>query len=472
MTRESAAGLRRPKKNLVGTGAGKGARRCNLTGSRFVLFSVRDSHLFTPPPGALPDGAFLSRCPVFDPRWIQIITEAQGTMRQHRLRTLLSGLGIVIGVASISAVLAVGDGLEVFVRAQIAETTNMLNIALQPRTMQTVDGRRVPIREEARFVLDAAGLAAVTTGLPGLDSATLWEPGNAEVAFPDTAGVLLSLVGTLPGGLAIGGGSVISGRDFTAADLADDRAVCLLSGSLGTHLVPAADDLGTLTLEGHTFTVVGLLADGSNPTIVVPQPWKARVDIDPSPHALPYVVLQAKKVEGLEKLEDALAARLDQLHPDWRERADVVSYRQRAAQAAQGLRLFKAFMVAITGIGLLVGGIGIMNVLLMSIGERTREIGIRRAMGARVTDIRRQLLVESVLMCGVGALIGTALGIAGAYLIAFVMQKVSDVGFGAAITPSSILIAVGASVLVGLVFGTYPALRAGRLLPVDAIRHE
>ena len=146
--------------------------------------------------------------------------------------------------------------------------------------------------------------------------------------------------------------------------------------------------------------------------------------------------------------------------------------RRSADQAARGLLLFKAFMVAITGIALLVGGIGIMNVLLMSVGERTREIGIRRAMGARAADIRRQVFVEAVLMCGAGAALGAGLGIAGAYGIAFVLRRISGNPFHAAVTWPSVAFAIGASVVVGMVFGILPARRAAGLQPVDAIRHE
>jgi len=409
---------------------------------------------------------------MLDPRWRQIIIEAYANLLQHRLRTLLSGLGIVIGVAAISAVLAVGDGLEAFARAQIAETTNILNIALRSNTSKMVGGRRIPIRESDRFVLDTASLNKLTAGLPSLAGATLWETGTAEVAYPDTGGVLLNLVGTLPGGLSLGDVAISAGRDFSAEDLATERAVCLLSETEVEHLRPVAGELGTLSIEGRQFVVIGLLAEDGPPTVAVLQTLAARVDIDPSQISLPMAVIQATRIEDVDALQSAFTSRLDAAHPGWQETASLVAYRMRIAQATRAMRLFKAFMVAITGIALLVGGIGIMNVLLMAVGERTREIGIRRAMGARAVDIQRQLLVESVLMCGVGAAVGAVLGISGAYLIAFVLRRVSEAPFQAAVTAPSVLFAVAASVLVGMAFGVYPARRAARLAPVDAIRHE
>ncbi|MCB1183451.1 ABC transporter permease [bacterium] len=408
---------------------------------------------------------------MLDPRFRQAVAEARAALVQHRLRTVLSGLGIVIGVASISAVLAMGDGLEAFAREQIAASTGVLDVILAPQRTRTVAGERQPLREEDRFALDAAGLADLAAGLPGLAAATLWEQGTVEVAYADTAGVLVDLVGVLPGGIALGDFALGAGRDFTAADLAADRPVCLVPAAAAARLLPGGE-FGTLRLEDTEFAVIGLLDGDEVPPVVVLQPRVARIDIDPSTTSLPSALFRAVAVEDVPALQDAVGARLDAAHPDWRERATLVSYRTYADQAARGLLLFKAFMVAITGIALLVGGIGIMNVLLMSVGERTREIGIRRAMGARAADIRRQVFVEAVLMCGAGAALGAGLGIAGAYGIAFVLRRISGNPFHAAVTWPSVAFAIGASVVVGMVFGILPARRAAGLQPVDAIRHE
>ena len=135
--------------------------------------------------------------------------------------------------------------------------------------------------------------------------------------------------------------------------------------------------------------------------------------------------------------------------------------------------MFKLFMGAITGISLLVGGIGIMNVLLSSVTERTREIGIRKATGARDRDIKRQFLAESVAISAVGSGIGLAIGIAGAYGITAGIRRFSQAPFlYASVSWSTLAVAAAAALLIGLTFGTYPARRAARLSPIDAIRHE
>ena len=151
---------------------------------------------------------------------------------------------------------------------------------------------------------------------------------------------------------------------------------------------------------------------------------------------------------------------------------DVETRSDNLEQLRKGILVFKLFLGAITGISLLVGGIGITNVLLASVTERTREIGIRKAVGARQADIRRQFLAESVTITVAGALAGAALGLGLAFLAASLIRKFADAPLQVAVTPGSLLLAAGVTLAVGLVAGTYPARRAARFSPVDAIRHE
>jgi putative ABC transport system permease protein len=150
----------------------------------------------------------------------------------------------------------------------------------------------------------------------------------------------------------------------------------------------------------------------------------------------------------------------------------ITSSRQRIAQVSQAMLVFKMVMGAIAGISLIVGGIGIMNILLASVSERTREIGIRRATGARARDILVQFLAESVAITGVGSLLGVVLGLAGSVAVTALIRHLTGAPLEATFTWTSIMVAVDSAVLVGLAFGIYPALRASRLDPVEAIRHE
>ena len=161
-----------------------------------------------------------------------------------------------------------------------------------------------------------------------------------------------------------------------------------------------------------------------------------------------------------------------QLGAGWKDRVSVVSDESRLEQATKALFLFKLFMGALMSISLIVGGIGIMNVLLSSVIERTREIGIRKATGAAQRDILWQFLGESVAITGVGSMIGLLLGIAAAFSITAIMRKLANAPIQAWLSLSTVLVAIGASVVVGLAFGLYPAMRAAKLSPIDAIHHE
>jgi putative ABC transport system permease protein len=185
------------------------------------------------------------------------------------------------------------------------------------------------------------------------------------------------------------------------------------------------------------------------------------------------MIVKATRVEDVDSVRARVSGWLERRYgPDWSDRVRVGTRADRLAQIQEGILVFKLLMGAITGISLLVGGIGIMNVLLASVAERTREIGVRKAAGARRRDILWQFLAESVAITGAGSLLGTVVGLAGAFGVTAVMRARTEATVYAAFTWGTVLVAAAAAVTVGVAFGMYPALRAARLSPIDAIRHE
>ncbi|WP_309672053.1 ABC transporter permease [Gemmatimonas sp.] len=399
-------------------------------------------------------------------------------LRANPLRTVLSTLGMIIGVGSLVAVLSVGDGLEDTMRAQLDQTTSVMYFTVDPVTAEEVDGQSFPLDRYPVFVAADVREAALMPGVEGL-SAQLTARGEVT----DSAGRvrrMAMIVGVTEGWSAIGGVTLAAGRAFTARDVNDTTGrLVVLSGGLARRLIVAeslsgvAELLGrTLRLQSTVFTIIGVSADTSaNDMAWVPLP-AATAAMPPT--ARPRVVSLLGKLRTVEQADSVRIA-----ITRWattRFGAGTVSFKSnegRLQQAQQGILLFKLFMGAITGISLLVGGIGIMNVLLAAVTERTREIGIRKAVGARSRDVRSQFLAESIVISGFGSAVGVVLGLGAAFSITALMRaQLPGMQIAASVSMSTVAVAVLSAVLVGLVFGMYPAVRAARLNPIEAIRHE
>lgn len=400
------------------------------------------------------------------------------TLRVNPMRTFLSTLGVVMGAASLTAVLSVGDGAERFAREQI-ERRGMQAVVVSARTSDTIDGLQVPRPDYPRFTPDDLASLASAVG-PDTEALLLVEgTGPLTLRGESRAALVQGLAAANPRRMNI---QLWRGRVFSSQELADGEAVAVVGMTLATQLAGEREPeraLGmAIPFPAAPVRVIGIQEPLPGERFLAAVVPFARAEALMVPAATPRprtMALNAARVEDVTTVKAAAEAWVDLRHPDWRERKQVAvasTGLDRLLALNQGILVFKILMGAITAISLIVGGIGIMNVLLAAVAERTKEIGIRKAAGARRRDIIVQFLAESVVISTAGVVIGAVAGISGAYLITAIMRARTLAQVHAAVTWQTLAVAMGAAAIVGLVFGLYPAIKAARLSPVDAMRYE
>jgi putative ABC transport system permease protein len=386
-------------------------------------------------------------------------------------------------------VLAVGDGVERFARDMVSREGYDL-VQIRPVTEDSVDGTMMPRADVRRFgVGDVAALAGalapgerVVLARRGIALSELGRPARRRAV--SVTGVALSAADTL-------GQRLLAGRRLEAAETREGAAVVVVNEPLARALLAdsgrgpqgVAAALGdSVPLAGRWARVVGVVSsereDALRPgalvltaPVAVVEPALVPTRLGPPAEAM--LVATARDAEEVEAMRGRVERWLASRDPQWKRQWRVgAGARERLAQVRQGMLVFKLLMGSITGITLIVGGIGIMNVLLASVAERTREIGVRKAVGAKRRDILLQFLAESVTITAAGSAIGTTLGLGAAYGVTAIMRAQTEARVYAATTAGTLLVALATAVLVGLVFGCYPALRAARLAPIEAIHTE
>lgn len=400
-------------------------------------------------------------------------------LRSNPLRTVLSTLGVIIGVAALVAVLSLGDGMERMARAEVERTTDVQVIVVSSRTTEEVDGRSYPIHDYPVFTLADAREAA--KGIDDVAGVSLFLSGSAVIESPGTARRRITGVNaTMADADRFMRLRFAEGRYFTAAEASHDAKVVVLSHRLAEELAAGRGARAMLGREvrigGDAREVIGILASYEGERALhsyLPFAAAARVLPPVAYRRTPQLLVKATSLEVVPATRDRVVDWVARHYGRRESRVGVQTSAQRLAQAMQGIFVFKLFMGAITGISLIVGGIGIMNVLLASVTERTREVGIRKALGARQRDILVQFLAESVAISGAGSAIGVAIGLLGAFLVVAVIRaRAPGIPLDATFSWSTVAFAAMSAVCIGLLFGTYPARRAARLSPIDAIRHE
>ncbi len=394
------------------------------------------------------------------------------TLAANPLRTFLSTLGVIIGTAALVAVLALGDGVEQYARRQIATQTDLQQFTVRAVPDHRVDGLWLPRPDTVR--LDPAALAALQAELGPDVTLTLRRSGATLVtgiAGDSGRGARLE---ALAGREAVTPDSTVrAGRGLTATEAIGAESIAVISPDLAALVAPDAEALGrVIKLNGSPFTVIGVAGrpGEGDKRLAIQVPFGAYAS------AVPATMQQPTGILGLtatvEEMPDVVARTEAWARRTGGDGLAVGSRGDMLVEMRKGMLVAKLFMGSITGISLLVGGIGIMNVLLAAVIERTREIGIRRATGAQRRDIVAQFLAESVVITGAGSLLGLLVGMSGAFGVSWLMRAQTDAPVHAAFTPLPIVVAAASATIIGLVFGLYPALKASRLSPIDAIRTE
>ena len=411
----------------------------------------------------------------------------------HRLRSLLTVLGIVFGVCSVIAMLAVGEGASYEAQEQIRKlgSKNIIVRSLKPEEERSVSSEGSYVLE---YGLTYRDLRRIQSTIPGV---TVVMPGRIirRHVWNGKYRVDAEIFGTVPWYPETRHLSLRSGRFFTHTETENKRNVCVLDARAVRKLFPLEEPLGQNVRAGADYyKVVGVLEPESTRATAASVKGGGN-GTEASALARLYIPLTAAKDRFgevlLKRRSGSFEAERVELHEatvtvhkqdDVEETALIVSdllekhhkkndYEiivplELLRQAERTKRIFNIVLGAIAAISLIVGGIGIMNIMLASVTERTREIGIRRALGAKRRDIVIQFLIETVILSSAGGAIGVVLGIAIPFLITIFAEMVTIV------TPWAPLIAFSISALVGIVFGIYPALRAADMDPIEALRHE
>ena len=398
-------------------------------------------------------------------------------LRANPLRTMLSTTGVIIGVAALVAAFAVTDGVDVWARQLIARESSVQDVAVSPLTSEMMNGRSYPVRGYPVFDAEDAALARVE--VPGVMRTALTLNGSAQVEHLDRRATALLTLGTA--GLSdFGVPAVALGRFYTEPEVAHAAPVIVLGHRLAGELAGERDALWmvgrAVRVSGHRREVIGVLEappGGEEADLIAFAPIRGGTTlITGGGRPLPTLRLKAHSIEAVDTLRGAVMNWLGERYGLRAAKLKVEVGTQRLENTRQAMLLTKLLLGMLVALILAVGGIGIMNVLLAAVAERTHEIGIRKAVGARASDIQAQFLVESVTVTGVGSAIGFVVGIGLAFAGTAVFRQWAHAGIYPVIRPTTAMLAVISAVVVGLAFGTYPARRAARLSPVDAIARE
>ncbi|MDQ3393215.1 MAG: ABC transporter permease [Bacteroidota bacterium] len=395
---------------------------------------------------------------------------AVNNIRSRIFHTLLSVLGIIIGVAALVAILSLIDGMEKYAHAQITKTTSLTSVVVQTETHKQVDN--IWVKKENYEYIDYNKFHELQKFIASPIKGSIGHKISRELNIFETGKTIGANIYWHETSKE-GEGAILYGHHFTPADKLEKNKVAIINKSMAsaitgnTSYIQAIDR--PLVINSDTFSVVGVLADNEAKIseAFLPITLLGEEEYKENP---PLIIFEAEKVEDVAILKDKIN---EWVLANYKNNdIKLITNEFRLQQAAEGFLLFRLIMGMIVGISVIVGGIGVMNVLLISVTERTVEIGIRKAMGAKKQDILLQFLSESITIAVFGSALGILIGIASTFVFVPIIKIYANIPFQAAFTFNTLLIISVVAILIGIIFGTYPAMKAAKLDPVEAIRKE